>query len=137
MQIKVWDTQDKADLYQELKRHQLPYKVNIEPIYQQRTDRENRYYWGVVIKTLCEFTGYYSHEMHNVLLIMFAKIGSDVDEYGREFHIVESTAGMSSIRKEKYLEDIRTYFLTDYKLRIPEIGEQFENDEVKEKIIYK
>ena len=137
MELRIFDISDKNDLYQELKRFQLPYKVKVEPIFQKRTDTENRYYWGIVIKTISEFTGFYTHEIHNILLVMFAKIGESEDDKGREYHIVESTKGMSTMRYEKYLDDIKVFFLTEFKLLIADIGEAFPEDVYTEKFIFK
>lgn len=137
MEIKVFDQQDKLDLFNELKRSALPYKVKIEPIFQKRTDIQNKYYYGVVVKMIAEYLGYYPDECHRMLLRMFAKLGEDEDEYGHKYDICESTSGMDTMRMEKYLEDIKTFFLTDFKLYIPNAGEQFEEEEIKEKIIYK
>jgi len=135
MELKIYDQQDKRDLYNELKRYQLPYKVRVEPIFQKRTNEQNRYYYGIVVKTLSELLGYYPHEMHLLLLKMFAKVGEGLDDYGEPYILVESTAGMSTMRIEKYMDDIRNYFLIEVNIYIPEIGETFEA-EYNEKIIY-
>jgi len=42
---------------------------------------------------------------------------------------------MSTMRIEKYMDDIRNYFLIEVNIYIPEIGETFEA-EYNEKIIY-
>lgn len=137
MELKIFDVQDKSDLYQELRRFQLPYKVKVEPLFQKRTDSENKYYWGIVVKNISEFTGFYTHEIHNILLIMFAKLGEGVDDKGREYHIVESTKGMTTMRYERYLDDVKRFFLTDFKLLIPNIGETFLDDIYEQKFIFK
>jgi len=131
------DHQDKIELYTELKRFQLPYKVKIEPIFQQRTSTQNKYYHGIVVKTLSDALGYYPHETHNLLLVLFAKLGEDTDENGREYHIVESTSAMDSMRFEQYLNDIKVFFLTEFKILIADVGESFPDDVYTEKFVFK
>ena len=137
MQLKIWDNQDKTDLYLELKRHALPYKVHISPIFQKRTVTQNNYYFGVVVKTLSEELGYNAIEMHHLLLRLFAKKGEGTDEYGHEYEVVESTSGMSTMRIEKYIDDIKVFFLTDFKILIADVGEAFPDDVFTEKFIFK
>ena len=136
MELRIFDTQDKQDLYNELKRRQLPYKVKIAPIFQKRTPTQNKYYWSVVVRQLSEELGYYPHEMHQLLLSMFAMLEEGIDEYGKEYVIVESTANMDSVRMEIYLDDIRNFFLADFNIYIPMPGEVI-IEEVTDKIIYK
>lgn len=137
MELKIYDHQDKADLYSELKRRQLPYKVQVCPIYQKRTLTQNSYYFGVVVKTLSEEIGYYPHEIHLILLRLFAKTGEGTDEHGNDYDLVESTSGMDTIRIEKYIDDIKVFFLTDFKIYIPNPGENFPENVYTEKFIFK
>jgi hypothetical protein len=136
MELKIYDEQCKLDLYNELKRRRLPYKVKIAPIFQNRTPTQNKYYWSVVVRGLSEELGYYPHEIHQLLLSMFAMLEEKIDEYGKAYIVVESTANMDSVRMEIYLDDIRNFFLADFNIYIPMPGEVI-IEEVTEKIIYK
>ena len=137
MEIKIYDIQDKNDLYSELKRRQLPYNVKVDSIFQKRTNEQNRYYYGIVVKVLAEEIGYYAFEMHQLLLRMFAKIGEDEDEYGHKYDITESTSGMDTMRMEKYMNDIKVFFLTEFKILVPDIGEKDPEEIYTEKFIFK
>ena len=39
----------------------------------QRSNQENRYYWGVVIKLISEHTGYTADESHDAMRIKFLR----------------------------------------------------------------
>lgn len=41
--------------------------------YKNRTDRENRYYWGVVVEVLRDFFGYTKDEMHDAIKWRFLR----------------------------------------------------------------
>lgn len=43
----------------------------------QRSMKENRYYWGVVVPLLAEHCGYDKQEMHEVLAMRFLRIEDD------------------------------------------------------------
>ena len=47
----------------------------------KRSDQQNRYYWGVIIKLLCDDTGYEPEEMHDSLKAKFLG-ASEEDEFG-------------------------------------------------------
>src|SRR6056297_3951992 len=128
MQLAIYHEQDKTDLYGMLRRHQLPYKVQVEPIFQKRTMSQNRYYW-MVVNLLRDKLGFVTQQkMPEFLLINFAMV-EEVVENGELYAVVESTAHMSSMRKERYLEDIRIWARAELDEYIPMPGEIFMGDD--------
>jgi hypothetical protein len=91
--------------------------IAIKPESKGATARQRRYYFGVIIKILCEFTGYSALEMHEILKAMFLsdekEIGGVVVRYSR------STEELSTIEKEEYHTNIREWASTDLGIYIP------------------
>lgn len=90
----------------------------IKPLRKSRSDNQNRYYYGVVIKILSEELGFLPDEMHEVLKQKFLtsetiKIGSE------EFVIVKSTASLNTVEFEEYLSQIRSWASMDLNTLIP------------------
>lgn len=69
-----------------------------------RSASQNRYYHGVVIRTLSEHLGYTNPEMHHLIKSMF--------------HI-ESTTKLETSEFERLLEDIRAWAQVDLDVSIP------------------
>lgn len=76
-----------------------------------RSNRENNYYWGVVIDLLSNELGYTADEMHGVLKFHFLRGKGD------------STAELSTVDFENYLSQIRTWASSELHVYIPEPGE--------------
>lgn len=129
MEKALWDIQDKYDLYNELKRFQLPYKVKVEPVFKKRDNVANRYYWKGIVEPLADFLGYLIKlRMHEILLVLFSlvevKYEGDIVIY-----VVRSTSAMSSVEFEDYMEKIRIWALSSdegLKMYIPTRDEYFE-----------
>ena len=90
----------------------------IKPYKDSRSDNQNRYYWGVVIKLLCDEIGYLPEEMHEILKQKFlstrtVKIG------GEEYSIPDSSSTLNTTEFEDYLSKIRTWASQDLELLIP------------------
>ena len=138
MEIKVFTEQDRKDLHFEINNFQLPLKAKIEPIFQRRTNGQNKYYHKYIKNFIAGLEGIEPDKMHEKLLIKYACIGEGVDDYGREYWIVESTAGMDSMRFNGYCEDCKAYALENHNEYIPDYDDTFdENGNVILKFIYK
>ena len=68
-----------------------------------RSNEQNRYYWGVVIRLLSEHLGYTDDEMHDALKMMFLKDNS------RDIPTLRSTTELTTVEFEKYLEEVRMW----------------------------
>lgn len=88
-------------------------RVIVEKIKKPRTRKENRYYWGVVIKLLCETTGYIDNEMHDALRMLFLR---DTD---KKIPTLRSTTALTTIEFEEYLEKIRQWAMEKLNCYIP------------------
>ena len=80
-------------------------QVLIEPKKKRRSDRQNAYYWGVVIEILSDHTGYSPEEMHEALRNKFLGF------YDKKtcLRVVSSSAEQNPVEFEKYLTQIRAW----------------------------
>ena len=80
-------------------------QVLIEPKSKRRSDRQNAYYWGVIIETLSDRTGYSPEEMHEALKNKF--LGFYDKKTG--LRVVSSSAEQNTVEFENYLSQIRAW----------------------------
>jgi hypothetical protein len=85
--------------------------------YGRRSVRENRYYFGVIIKLSCEYTGFSRIEMHNVFKGMFLK--RTIESKGKTFEIVMKSKELSTVEFEDYLSKIRMYMSSEHNVYLP------------------
>ena len=138
MELKIYDTQDRKDLHYEINRYQLPIKAKIEPLFQKRKLGQNKYYHKYIKNVIASLEGIDPDNMHKKLLIKFACVGDEVDEYGKQYWLCESTAGMDTMRFNRFCEDCKRYALQKHEEYIPDFEDTFDEDgNVILKIIYK
>lgn len=77
-------------------------ELSIKKYRENRSDRQNRYYWGVVIKLLASHCGYTSDEMHEVLKHKF--LSGATDKFG--LVLVRSTAALDTDEFVQYTNQI-------------------------------
>lgn len=78
----------------------------------KRSNQQNRYMWGVVYKVLSDHTGYTSDEIHEICKWKFLKTWVRLEKknhQSEEMQITKSTASLSTVEIEKYLEEIRRW----------------------------
>ncbi len=86
--------------------------------YQQRSNEQNRYYHGVVVKILSEEIGYLPAEMHEVLKYEF--LTKEITSgKGHTTKIVGSTATLSTGEMEDFLAKVRTWASVKMSIFIP------------------
>ncbi len=90
----------------------------IKPYKDNRSENQNRYYWGVVIKMLTEELGYLPEEMHEVLKQKFL-ISRTVKVGNTEYSIPDSSSTLNTTEFEDYLSKIRTWASQELELLIP------------------
>lgn len=78
-----------------------------------RSNNQNRYYWGVVIKTLCDELGYSDDEMHSTLKAMF------LIDMTNKIPKVRSTQSLTTAEYEEYLSTIRNWASANLSIYIP------------------
>jgi hypothetical protein len=80
--------------------------VTVEPIRKNRSDKENRYYWGVVVNLISKELGYFPDETHHALRFKFLRTSGG--EQGT-LETAKSTTELSTKEFEDYLEHIRIW----------------------------
>ena len=90
--------------------------VTVEPIRKTRSDKENRYYWGVVIELISKHTGHLPDEIHDALRFQFLKVSAG--ELGMP-PMAKSTASLTTKEFEDYLSTVRIWAGTFLELYIP------------------
>ena len=94
-------------------------KFEIKP----RSNKQNRYYWPVVVGTIADHTGHTPQEIHEILRAQFlpayqVKIGE------HEYIISKSTTELTTVEMENYLSRIRSWASTELGCYIQEPNEE-------------
>ena len=95
--------------------------LTVQPRRDPRSMNQNRYYWGVVVRILGGEFGYQPDEMHEILKSKFLRRWSQ-GKLG-VFPYAQSTAKLSTIAFEDYLEQVRTWAASEFNVNIPLPGE--------------
>lgn len=74
----------------------------------ERTVKQNRYYWGVVMESIHEHTGSHPLAIHNFCKMNFLPVGED------------STTNLTRKQFIKYVEEIKMEFAQEWGIEIPE-----------------
>lgn len=88
----------------------------------QRTDRENRAYWGIIVQTLSDEIGYSPEEMHDALKRLFLTEIKEVrgrDGKRVEIAYTRSTASLETFQFEDYCSKIRTWASCELGVYLP------------------
>jgi len=97
--------------------------------YDQRSNNENRYYWGVVVKILSDDLGYTPDEMHEAIKYQFLAEpkeiirGQGMDKVKKLIMIPGSTASLSVNDFESLMSKIRTWASIEFGIWVPEPNE--------------
>jgi len=92
--------------------------VTIRPYKNNRSDHQNRYYWGVVVKMLSDELGYFPDEMHEALKLKFLP-KKTISMANESFIIADSSTRLSTMDFESFLSQIRTWASSDLGVLIP------------------
>ncbi len=82
-----------------------------------RSNAENRYYWGVIVRMVSDEMGIIPEEAHEFLKGLFLKVG--VEAQGKRYEIARSTANLSIADFEDYCEKCREWGANELSLVIP------------------
>jgi len=80
---------------------------------QSRSDNQNRYYWGVVVRMIADELGYSDEEAHEAIKWEFLR------KLGVRITTVRSTADLSTVEFEEYLSKVRTWASIELNIMIP------------------
>ena len=92
--------------------------VVLHPYKDKRSQNQNRYYWGVVMKLLSDELGYLPDEMHEVMKQKFLNV-RDVKVGTVKYQIPESTTKLTTTDFEDYVSKIRIWAAKDLNVMIP------------------
>lgn len=93
---------------------------------QDRSNSQNRYYWGVVIKLLSDHISYDTSDTHEILKHKFLKSWATIkNKKGQEttFEITKSTTGLTTKEFEEFMTQVRQWASIELGLWIPEPNE--------------
>jgi len=92
----------------------------------RRTNKQNRYYWKVIIGTIAQYTGDEPERIHDALRLKFlyepAVVEGGLDYIGR-------TSTMTTAEFREYVERIRIWALDTLGINLPEPNEEEITDE--------
>ena len=102
---------------------QISGKFDIESFKKKRSNPQNAYYWGILIKEIANETGYTPEETHAKLAYKFLL----VKEGSQPF--VRSTTSLKTAEMEEYNENVRRWASDFLSLYLPLPNEYSEGDE--------
>jgi hypothetical protein len=82
------------------------------------SNQQNRYYWGVIVKLISEYTGHTPEEVHAILKYKFLRRRSQ-----EGFEFVPSAMALSTRDREAFHDDCRLWGNVVLGLNIPEPNE--------------
>ncbi len=92
-----------------------------------RSNPQNSYYWGVIIKLISEHLGYTTEETHEILKYKFLKIDFEIPQKSKAqtelVPISRSTTQLDTKEMEEYLSQVRMWASGDLGVFIPEPNE--------------
>lgn len=91
--------------------------VSISPFKRTRTNQQNRYFHGVILKVLSDELGYTTEEMKEVVRAKFLKGFKDIQ--GIDYIYLKSTTELSTKEFEELNEKIRTWAAIELNINIP------------------
>jgi len=78
-----------------------------------RSEKQNRYYWGVVLKIMGDDIGYLPDECHQLMGKQFLKYESKGEWF------IKSTTKLKTGEMEEYLENVRRFAAMELHINIP------------------
>jgi hypothetical protein len=89
-------------------------QVTVEKIKHKRTNNQNKYYWGVVVKLIAQHTGHDPEQIHEALKQMFSP-----KWYLGSVMVPNSTARLDTLEFVEYTEKCRMWGSEFLNLNIP------------------
>jgi hypothetical protein len=95
----------------------IPYRVEIKVDMDKRSNRQNRYFHGVMLPILSEHTGYTPNEIKALLKGMF--LTYTIELKGLEFELIKNTSDLDTKEMEEFLEKCRMFSAIELDCQIP------------------
>ncbi|TAK57855.1 MAG: hypothetical protein EPO24_09310 [Bacteroidetes bacterium] len=90
--------------------------LTLEVKRKRRSDQQNRYYWGVIIKILSTFFGYEEEEMHEALKMKFLLVhGGD----GKP-DTIRSTRKLTTVEFNDYIDKVIRWAAKEFNVVLPD-----------------
>ena len=120
-------TPDNVDNFKEVFLHfnNKEVELSVGEAKKTRTMPQNKYYWGVIVRTIANYLGYSDDEMHQIFKMMFLKEYEQInkDDKTTVLPLVKSTTQLPTKEFEDYLEKIRRWSASELGLYVPEPNE--------------
>ena len=87
-----------------------------------RSNQQSRYYWGVVIPLISDYTGYTKDEIHEILKHLFLAEMLEIKSKDGEQHkirIAKSTTDLNTTEMEDFLSNIRQWAAMELGVFVP------------------
>lgn len=98
--------------------------IRIEAAYANRSQQQNRWYWGCLVQAVADHTGYTPDEIHEIFKAKFIPkrlaVTNGNGEIRGEFVLGGSTSKLDTIDFAQYCESIREWAALDLGLDIPD-----------------
>lgn len=95
-------------------------EITVRKYRDQRSERQNNYYWGVVVPLLAQETGYDAESMHEILKAKFLMQSYSLK--GEHIRAGRSTTTLDTVEFNEYTEDIRRW-AAEWGINIPQPNE--------------
>ena len=109
----------KQKLFDVLKMMKGTKLIKIEKYSKKRSNPQNRYYHGCVLKYLSETTGFTVAEMHEVLKSKFLPYERANRATGQMVQFGRSTTELNTLQYEEFLEQVRIWAINELDCYIP------------------
>lgn len=95
------------------------------PLTKGRSNNQNRYYRGVVVKIISEHTGFTPEEVHELLKYRFLRTYETLSTKNgdKEFERTKSTTELTTSAFEIFMSDVRMWASIELGLYIPDPNE--------------
>lgn len=93
------------------------YEICVKPWRDNRSDRQNRYYWGIVVREVASHTGYTDEEAHEILKHLFLSRVALIGE--GSVTIARSTKHLNTVEFEEYLSKVRQWASRELSVYLP------------------
>jgi hypothetical protein len=98
-------------------------QVTVEKIKHKRTNNQNQYYWGVVVKLIAQHTGHDPEQVHEALKEMFSPKWYMPESQGTMVGVPTSTTRLDTLGFVEYTEKCRMWASEFLGLNVPLPGE--------------
>lgn len=96
------------------------------PYSKGRSNNQNRYYWGVIVKLLSDHTGFTDEEINEILKHQFLSKQKTWNDM--VFYIPKSTSSLKTTEMEEYLSKVRRWASETLEVFIPDPNEYIETE---------